>query len=350
MWERVIQAISDHHRFVITTHLNPDGDAIGSELALAEFLADLSKEVRIINVHPAPHSYQFLPGSDRILLFDSDEARDWLRRVDAAFVLDISTWARLGALGNLLTERAVPTICIDHHPSPDHGPGSAADVSAEGPILVVDVGASATGELVYDLIMGVKGTLSPSQAEAIYVALLTDTGSFRFPNTTARTHRIAADLVEMGIDPARIYDCIYGRSSMPRLQLMGRALTSIETRCDGKIAYVAVTQRMLEETGAQPDDTEGLVDLARRVEGVEISLCFVEQGDGKVKLSVRSPGVVRVNGLARQFGGGGHAYASGALPEGELDAVIEEVIGEACRLVRETHYERERCGEGAAGE
>lgn len=363
MWDRIRQVTLDHSRFVITTHPSPDGDAIGSELALAEFLRDMGKSVRVVNADRAPRNYRFLSGYDEILLLASEEAEQWLASVDTAFILDISTWARLGALGDLLNERAITSICIDHHPMPEaivdaggggggegagherggtHGAGPAGEERATR-LYAVDVGAAATGELVYDLIMAMGGTLSRTQAEAIYVAILTDTGSFRFSNTSGRIHRVAAHLLELGIDPERIYDCVYGGSSMARLQLLGRALSAVEVCCDGRIACVVVTRQMLEETGARPDETEGLVDLARLLEGVELSLCFIEQEDGRVRLSFRSRGRVRVSGLARQFGGGGHDYASGALPEGRLRGIVEDVLEEACRLVRGADGERKGC-------
>jgi phosphoesterase RecJ-like protein len=320
--EQTIEAIHKHQNFVITTHINPDGDGIGSELALARFLRDLGKSVAIVNTTATPRNYQFLDKAGEILLYQSRPADQTFQQAEVIFIVDISKWERLGLMSTFVRTHAATKICIDHHPVV----GDFADIN------LVCQEACASGELVLRLITAMNGELTAQIAEPLYASILTDTGVFRFPNTTANTHASVALLLSTGIHAGAIYEQIYERCSQQRVKLLGRVLSNLEYMHEGRLAWTMITQTMLRQTGVEHEEIEGFVDIARGIRNVEVSVLFLELPDGKVKISIRSKGDIDVNRFALKFGGGGHHHASGILLQDPIQACVNNVLQETRSL------------------
>lgn len=318
------ETISKYQQFIITTHVNPDGDGLGSEIALAQYLCQRNRTYRILNSSPAPDVYGFLDPNQEIEIYDADRHVEYVRNADAIFILDISDWGRLNELGNFVKSSRLLKICIDHHPVQ----------KAYADFDVIYPQASSTGELIYELLVGLGARLSQRICEAIYTAILTDTGGFRYSNTTPDVHRIAAELLAHDIDPQQIYREIYENQSPARVRLMAEVLATLRYAFDGQLAYMYISQEMLAKAEATLKDTDGLSDYPRTIRGVEVALLFVELEDGRVKISFRSKGNVVINELARALGGGGHAFASGATVEGRLEDVMRQTVQRASGLFR----------------
>lgn len=306
-------------RVALTTHVNADGDGAGSEVGLWHMLAARGAKPFIVNPTPFPDRYQFLlegaDGADR-----SPKAVKELARADAVVVLDISDLGRLGHLAERMEQLGVPVACIDHHASNGSLPA--------GPRLV-DPLACATGELVYDLATVVGWELPPAAARALYVAILTDTGGFRFSNTSPRTHEIAARLMAHGVEPEDIYARVYANAPEGRIRLLTEVLETLVVETPPGLAWITVPPGALERNGVTAEDLEGVVEFPRSVQGVRLALLFRQLGNGRIKASFRSMGEVNVATLAEQFEGGGHPKAAGASLEGSLAAVQETVLAAA---------------------
>lgn len=324
--DRIREVIRTKSRFVLTTHVHPDGDGIGSQLALFYHLRDRGKNVRIFNPSPLPEIYRFLdPDRTRIERYGEHHAPAVLV-ADAVFVLDLSSTDRLGDLGRVIEERRPLCVCIDHHPT-----GGSASCG----LSWIDQGAAATGELVFSLLEQDGHDLSKAAAEALYVALLTDTGCFRYANVTARTHRVVARLLETGIDHHGIYRRVYESNSWNQSMLFAATVSGLKRACSGKVAWMRITRQMFEETGAHDDDLEGLAEFPRRIEEVQIAILFIEQDPDHIRVRFRSRDEVAVDGLARELGGGGHRNASAAVLEGvALEAAIDKVLRVVGNYVR----------------
>ncbi len=315
--DRILETIQSKQSFVLTTHVNADGDGIGSELALYHHLRDLGKEVHIINPTPMPDAYRFLdPEGTRVEAYGDHHART-VQQSDALVLLDLSEISRLGALGKALARNGPFKVCIDHHPTE----GVSNDLAW------IDERASATGELVYELLMQAGGKLSRSIAEGIYVAIMTDTGCFRYANVTAHTHRVAADLLETGLDHNRLYRLVYESNSWNQSRLFAKTIGDMNRACNDRVAWMKIPRRTFRETGTLEKDTEGLVEFPRSIGEVQISILFIEQAADRIRVRFRSPSHTAVDGLARELGGGGHRNASAALLKGTtLDEAIDRVL------------------------
>jgi bifunctional oligoribonuclease and PAP phosphatase NrnA len=312
-------ALVPGQRVCLTTHVNPDGDGLGSEAGLAHLLRDRGIDAIITNPSPTPPRFQFLfedlPGADR-----TSEAVRELRRADTILVLDISDLGRLGMLGETVRTRGVPVACVDHHVS--------EGVLPDGP-RYVDPGAAATGELIFEIAVANGWTLTQQAARGLYVAILTDTGGFRFSNTRPRTLRVAAELLETGVDPERIYLEVYARAPEGRPRLFAEALQTLVVEPDYGLAWVTVPPGAIERLGVSSDDLEGVVEFPRSIEGVRLALLFREVSQGRVKVSLRSVGDVDVAAFANRFGGGGHTKAAGLALTGSLAEVQATVLAAA---------------------
>jgi phosphoesterase RecJ-like protein len=310
-------------RVVLTTHVNPDGDGLGSEVALAHLLRDMGLDPVIANPSPTPERFAFLfqslPGVDR-----SATAVKEIRRANLVIVLDIADQSRLGQLGDEVRERKVPVACIDHHTGGGHLP--------PGP-RIVDSTAAATGELIFLLARDLDRPVTREIAHAIYVAIVTDTGSFRFSNTTPRTLRVAAELLELGADPEEVYLEVYASAPPGRPRLLAETLQTLVIEDDAGIAWMTVPPGALERHGVEADDLDGIVEHARAVKGVRLAILFRNVSGGRIKVSFRSVGTVDVAALARTMGGGGHTKAAGVAISGDLDAVQRDVLQRARAFV-----------------
>jgi phosphoesterase RecJ-like protein len=312
-------------RVVLSTHINADGDGCGSQVALARLLGQMGVQATIVNPTPWPEMFRFLLGDD--VREASARGAAALREADVLVVLDISDVKRLGQLGDAARALTVPKLVIDHHIATD---------DPAGDIVVSDTTACATGELVFDLLCVQGLALTREIATGLYVAMLTDTGGFRFANTTPRCHAIAGQLLAAGIDPEEIYRRVYASVPVGKLQLLREALATLEVDAARGLSWISVPAGALERFGVRSEDLDGIVEHPRSIVGTRLALFFRDLGHGKVKVSFRSTGSVDVNAIAREFGGGGHAKASGALLAGDLVAVQGRVV-EAARRYLDAH-------------
>ncbi len=319
----VASALLKAKRITMTTHVNADGDGIGSEIAMVHLLKALKKDVRIANPTPLPPRYQFLV--EPVRAHDrTGDAVAALRDADLFLVLDIADLGRLGQLADTIRGRALVTPCVDHHLS--------AGTLPDGPRLV-DPSAAATAELIYDLAATAGWSLSTEAARALYVGLLTDTGGFRYANTSPRALKVAASLLEHGLDAEEIYEQVYATAPVGRLRLSAEVLETLVHEPEIGLSWITVPAGAIERHQVSADDLDGLVEFARSVQGTRLALLFRTLANGKIKVSFRSVGDVDVSAFAAQFGGGGHAKASGASIPGNLDQVQHRVLSAARQLL-----------------
>jgi phosphoesterase RecJ-like protein len=305
-------------RVALSTHLNADGDGCGSETALARLLAAHGLRPRIVNPTPWPEMFSFLLGDDVV-----DETRRGskaLRDLDLLVVLDISDVKRLGVLTESVRALDVPKLVIDHHVASD---------DPAGPLGLSDTTACATAELVYDLASVLGWEITPHIARSLYTGMLTDTGGFRFSNTSPRCLAVAAQLLAAGVDPEDMYTRIYASAPAGRIRLMADVLSTLQVDDAHGLTWLTMQSDALEKHAVKAEDLDGIVEHARSIAGTRMALFFRDLGHHKVKVSFRSLGGTDVNVFAREFGGGGHARASGALISGELAAVRDQVVERA---------------------
>ncbi len=321
-YKRAVEALCGAQRIVTASHVNPDGDALGSILALTHALKALGKEVVPISTDGVPDIYAWMPGADWVQT--STERRDF----DVAVVCDAGTLERAGNSQTVALESATIMIDIDHH-------------VADGPfgdIQIVDDKAAATAELVYSLIRALgtaagRDLVSREIAECLMTGLITDTGSFRFMNVTPRTFYLAARLQKHGADPAPIAERVFENRSLAGLKLLGRALDSLLVSADGRVAWAAVTANDFLELHAADDETEGIVNQIRAIRGADVGVLFREIPGRKIRVSLRAREGSDVNAIAAVFGGGGHKLASGCSLDPPLVDAVRLVVAECVRQV-----------------
>ncbi|WP_422929931.1 DHH family phosphoesterase [Singulisphaera sp. PoT] len=316
-WTPLADLLEKHDRFLVTSHVRPDGDALGSEVGMAGFLRQKGKDVRVVNTSRTPPRYDFLdPKGDFFEHFGTTVQPEDLADREVAVILDLSAWSQLGDMAGYMRQFPGPRVVIDHHVSQD-------DLGAT---FLKDTTAEATGTLIVRLIRSLGGSFTPEIATGLLTAIAMDTGWFRHPSTSPQTLRNVADLLEAGAPIDDIYRSLFERSTLGRLRLMGETLSNLKTAMDGRVAYATVTREAIERTGAIPQDTEDLVDFTVSIVGVEVGLLFLEQARGGIKLSARSRKGLDCSKLAGKFGGGGHRAAAGAsLPE-PLSQCIKDVL------------------------
>jgi len=316
--EAVSRALAGAARVLLLLHVNADGDSVGSCLALAAALERRGAECTVAYGDRFPQAYAFLPGAGRIRAWDQV---DTARGFDAAVLPDCSDLERVGDAAALLPA-AARIVNIDHH----------ASNAGFGDVRWVDPARACVGEMIMDLLDDLDVDLDHDLALCLYTALVTDTGSFRYSNTTPDAHRRAAQLLERGgLQPAWVATQVYDNRSRAALRLLGDVLGTLAVSPDGRVAWVVVSRALQERHGAGPADTEGIVGYPRSLAGVEIALSFFEQADGTVRVAFRSRSRVDVARLARCFGGGGHARAAGCTHPGPLAAAVEQVVVAARR-------------------
>ena len=316
--------IARHQRFLLTTHINPDGDGIGSEVAFARWLRSLGKSARILNDSPTPAAFLFLVEDEAIEVFTPELAEQRFAEADALVVLDTSNRQRIGRLAPLIDRHAIAVAVIDHHVS--HALGF-------GQLNLIEPEVAATGELVYDLIREHGAAIDRPIAEALYVALMTDTGGFRYSNTDSHAHRMAAELLALGLDPQQIYARVHAHASAGRLRFFGEVLAKLELLEDGRLIVLEAAPEQFQRHGLTGSDTEGLVDMPRTIAGAEIVALFSEVEPGKVKVSLRSTGRVSIDQVCSRLGGGGHPHAAGVLLRGTRAQARDRVLPELHALL-----------------
>ncbi|HXG92474.1 MAG TPA: bifunctional oligoribonuclease/PAP phosphatase NrnA [Blastocatellia bacterium] len=307
MLSQVVQLIEHRQRFMITSHIRPDGDGLGSGLALYWMLRSMGKEVDVVLRDRVPPAYMVLPGSELVLVQD-----DVTDIYDAAFIIECSDVERPG----LPSLRHQFVVNIDHH----------STTEPFGDINWIDSTAAAVGEMVYNLCKALGLEVTKEIAECIYTALLTDTGSFHFSNTTERTLKIASELVRRGVEPARISQALFYSYPFSKIRLLGLVLSGIERDESGRIAWVVMDRAMMYEAGASEEDSDGIVNHALSIGEVEAVAFFKELSPGVYRVSLRSKNRHNVARVAEQFGGGGHRNAAGCRISGDFEDVKRRVI------------------------
>lgn len=315
-WARLAQIIAGADRFLLTTHVRPDCDALGSTLAMAGILESLGKTTEIVLGYDVPPNLRWLDRKGRIKRLDADVARDQIAQFDALVVLDTSAWAQLNHMEPVIRSFAGPKVIIDHHVSSDDL-GAVSFRKSE---------AEATGRLVAEVADHLGVPLTEETATALFAALATDTGWFRFASTTGDTYRLAARLVDAGAKADTVFAQLYERETLARLRLVGRVMARAETELDGRLIYTWIERTDFEATGALASDTEDVINSTLAVGGTEGAVIFVEQPGGAIKVSFRSRCQMNCAEVAEQFGGGGHRAAAGATIQGTLDTIRPRVL------------------------
>ena len=320
-----LQKIIDENRsFLLSTHINPDGDAIGSEIAFYVLLKRLGKNVRIVNYSSTPYNLEFLDDGKVIEKFDRNSGNNMFSDFDVFILLDLNRANRISNMEEGLRFFKGLRVCIDHH----------QDIEEIFDCIIGGPEFSATAEIIYDFIKKTRIVeIDYTIALQLYAGIMTDTGSFRFDRTTPHLHEIAAELISAGVDPTEVYDRIYNQFKFGRVKLLGEALSTVELDSTRQIAYMTVTRDCLDKNNSTEEDIDGFVNYCLTIRNVKIGILFYEMDDG-VKVSFRSKGDVPVNKLAGLFDGGGHTNAAGARLTGVTIAGIKDkIITEAQKFI-----------------
>lgn len=317
--------LARYQRFLLTTHINPDGDAIGSEVAFARFLRAMGKTVRVLNDSPTPHAFGWLAADVPVEVYTEELAETCFSEADALVVLDTGNKQRIGRLADHLSRHAIAIAIVDHHATHD----------GFGKVNVIEPSCAAAAVLVYELMHEAGVPIDAMAADALYVGLATDTGHFRYSNTDARALRMAADLVGIGVDVAAVTARVHQTAPAGRLRFFGEALAALEMRHGGQLVVLEVSPEQFAKHGLVGADTEGLVDMPRVIEGVEAVALFSEVEPGKVKVSLRSTGRVGIDGVCSRWGGGGHVHAAGVQMRGSREQAKAKIIPDLERLLSE---------------
>lgn len=321
-----LELIGAGRQFVLTTHIHPDGDALGSEAALAVLLRGRGDHVRIVNPDATPEALAFLDPRQEIEVYDPLVHDELIRSADAVVMLDNSDPQRLDWMAPVIRDAATRKVCIDHHPDPD----SFWD------LLVVRLDAPCTGVVVYSLMKAAGVSVDQWTASALYAALASDTGRFRFVNTSAEAFRIAAELVDAGASPPAIYAQLSERLSPGRLRLAGDLLAGMDLRCDERLVVLRAPTGLVERRGAEGEDLAEVINQVLTLRTARLAALFRELRPGLTKVSLRSKGELDVNQLARRHGGGGHRNASGIVVEAALEDAVARLLPDLERATRES--------------
>jgi phosphoesterase RecJ-like protein len=316
--DRILSVIEKNTDFLITSHMDPDGDSIGSQLALYCALKNSGKHVAVVNQGEIPSRYRFLDPDGVI----STDRRSFGFEAGAVLIIECPQMDRIGFVKDMIPEDAV-TINIDHHP----------DNALYAAINLVDPESAAVGEILYLMMESGGIEITSHIATQLYAAIVSDTGGFRFGSTTSRAMRIASDLVDRGADPKLVADGIFNAFSAETIRLLGTTLAGLKLEAGGKIGYITITQKDLESSGAELANSEGFVDFTLAISGIMMGILFKEISGKEVKVSLRSQNGLDASSLARKFEGGGHENAAGFTQKGDLEDVIERVLSIAREYV-----------------
>jgi bifunctional oligoribonuclease and PAP phosphatase NrnA len=321
-FKKAVELINNTSSWLVTSHTRPDGDAVGCMKVFCEIAAQFGKNVKPLLLSPPAEWYKFIFDAPVPVLGNDVKPQELnagkFGKFDLVIIVDTNSYVQLAEFDKWLKASNVPVLVIDHHLTGD----------GLGTVEIVDSTAAATGEIVLDLLKFAGWKITPSIAEALYIAVSTDTGWFRFDNTDGRVMRNAAELIELGARPAEVYHKMYQSYSPARLKLLGKMLESFELHRDGKIALMFLLRRDFDSTGATGTDTEEFVNESQRIGSVEASALFVELKDGGFRCSLRSSGTVDVQKIAAKFGGGGHRVAAGVNLKGPLENAKKTILDE----------------------
>ena len=326
-WNKVDEVISAAKKIFLTTHENPDGDGLGSEVALYHHLVEIGKDVKIINCSPTPEIYDFLNLDSCIETFKQDSHLEWIKNADLAIVFDVGDFKRVREIKSLIKEYDIPVMNIDHHPHPDNHGFS---------YNIVDIKSAATGCMVRSYLNEArKRPLTKQMCEGIYTAVMTDTGCFKYSNTDTYCHSIAIECLEKGVDSNFIYQKIYENSSKTRISVLGEMISNIKYDLDGQFAWSIVTNDTMKKYQASKNDLDGFPDFIRSIQGVEVAFVIYEVNKDICRINFRSKGKFTVNNIAKFFGGGGHAFASGAVVKESLDKAENHIVSNCKKMLEE---------------
>jgi len=318
-WPKFVEIVRQHRTFLLTSHIRPDCDALGSELGMAGVLDALGKEVLIVNGQPTPPNLAFLDPQRRILALGHDLAAGQVPRTDVLMVLDTSAWAQLGPMADVVRASTARKLVVDHHVSED-------DLQA---LAFKDPQVEATGRLVQEAARQLDVALTPQIAVPLFAAIATDTGWFRFSSARAATYRAAAELIDAGARPDGIFAQLYERDTIGRVRLRGLILSRVQAEREGRLVHSYVLKDDFALSGARPSDTEDVINMTLAIEGTQVAVMTIEQPQGGCKISLRSRCELDCSRIAEQFGGGGHKAAAGAFlhepPEAAAAQVLEAV-------------------------
>jgi phosphoesterase RecJ-like protein len=321
-FDEISRVIQKNKNFLITSHINLDGDGIGSELALYFILKKLNKKVTILNQDRIPKIYDFLPDSDKVQYWNNNRINP--KSIDVGIALDCSSIKRIGRTYEIFKD--IKTIInIDHHKSNENF----------GNLNYLDCSVSSVGEIIYELITFLNiDLLDEKISTCLFTAIITDTGSFRYSNVSSKTFGVASHLTRYRIKSHLIANNIYNRSTYPGLKLLGESLLTLEMDDSNYVSWLTITRKMLNDTNANDEDIEGIINIATTLNNVEISILFRETKDNKIKISFRSKGNFDVNKFAGKFKGGGHPNAAGCLCSGKLDEIKEKILSKLFKEIK----------------
>lgn len=315
-WPGFVQLVRAQQTFLLTSHIRPDCDALGSELAMAGLLEAIGKQVWIVNGHATPPNLAFIDPQAKIRTLGRDLSADQLPPVDAIMILDTSAWAQLGSMADVVRASAAVKIILDHHVSED-------DLQARS---FKDPRIEATGRLVLEAARQLGVAVTPEIAIPLFAAIATDTGWFRFKSVGAATYRAAADLIDAGVRPDELFAQLYEQDTLGRVRLRGLILSRAQTECAGRLVHTFVRKEDYAAVGALPSDTEDAINLTLAIQGTQVAVIVIEQPETGCKVSLRSRCALDCSRVAEQFGGGGHAAAAGAFIPKPLDEAAAQIL------------------------
>ncbi len=319
-WQHINEMIAASDQILLTSHENPDGDGLGSAVAMYHHLREEGKDCRIINCSQLPEEYDFLNHDSMIEMYTAAEHDEWLQDCDLAIIFDVGAFKRLRGIKDAIDKYDIKTMNIDHHPHPKDHPFT---------LNVVDTHAAATGAMVFDYLKEYREKpLTKKICAGIYTAVMTDTGSFRYSNTNAKCHEIAIECLNTGVETSKIYQRVYETKPQSSIRLLARVIDNVTFESGGKLAWFSIDQKMLAAADADSKDVNGFTDFIRTIKGVEVAVMVFENGNDVCRINFRSKGKYVINDVAKHFGGGGHKYAAGAVIAGNKETIIPQVISE----------------------
>ena len=315
-WDSLNKIISSSNNILLSTHVNPDGDGIGSELGMYYYLKEIGKKCTIINISKTPKYLDFIDPEDLIEVWDDNIHLEIIKEIDLAIVFDIGDYRRLECISDNIKKYHIYSVSIDHHPYE----GDFFDLP------LVDMNYPATGHMVWDFLQyNNYKDLDSIQATALYAALITDTGSFRYNSTNSACHIMASHLLDCGVKPYDVYESIYERRSKEQISLLSKSINNLNFHYNGLVCGVIITKKMQKESGANSSHVEGFTDFFRSINKVQIAYCVIEQ-ENNIRINFRSRGKYIINDIAKKFGGGGHKLAAGATILGKTSLEVEKNI------------------------
>ena len=318
-WKSLHNTINSSARILLSTHENPDGDGLGSATAVYHYLTKIGKDCRLIIISDLPKEYQFLNLDNIIETYDSNLHDDWISQADLAIIFDVGDFNRLRQVGEKISANSIKAINFDHHP--DLKDKRFSD-------NYIQITAAATGEMVYDFLKSVNVNLTLAMANGIYTAVMTDTGSFCYSNTNQKCHQIAIECLDVGVNTSQIYQTVYENRTAGQVKLLAGIINNLNFSDNHELAWFSISQKMMKNANAINKDIDGFSDFVRSIQGVEVALMVFENINGTCRINFRSKGKYIINTIAKSLGGGGHKFAAGAMKNGDLEDVLNDVLTE----------------------